>query len=209
MPAALLASGASATWASLALAGWAMYLAWPRRMTWVRSDITGKLYYVKNLPDKAEVADRLAALEVRLLEFLDKADAYAPGDPRLANIRARWNGTLAEILQDAEVAYSLGKGSVSLCVRNPVSGALEPENTSMFVLLHELAHVATDSWGHKPEFWGNMKLLMELAELTGSYTYEDFDASSANYCGRELTSSPLTCLKRKTCTSELRRAKRP
>ena len=194
-------------WLALAVVGLALYVAWPKRMTRVRSEVTGKWYRVKNLPDAQAVADRLASMEIRLDTFLQKAEAYAPGDPRLANIRARWNGTLAETLHDAEIAYSLGKDAISVCVRGQ-GGALESENTAMFVLMHELAHVATDTYGHAPEFWANMKLLLELAEVTGAYVYQDFDADRVSYCGRPLAMSPLTCVKKGACSSELRKVRK-
>jgi len=201
-----LRSGAGrglATWLAVLLVAWAVWVAWPRCMVKVRSEVTGKTYVVKNLPDAQAVADRLATLEVRLNEFLAKAEAYAPGDPRLANIRRRWSGTLSEIVYDPEVAYSLGKDTVSLCVRNKGTGGLEPENTSMFVLLHELAHVATDEYGHTDRFWANMQLLLEIAEAVGMYRYEDFEAEGTEYCGRRLLKSPLTCVKNKGCASAL------
>lgn len=179
-----------------------LYVAWPRRMTWVKSDVTGKMYRVKNMPDAPAVADRLASLERRVTQFLRDADRYAPGDVRIRNIMRRWNGTLEETRHDPEVAYSLGKDAIALCVRNP-DGSLEAENTSMFVLLHELAHVATDEYGHTPSFWANMKLLLELAEATGFYKYEDFDAEGTSYCGRRLNTSPLTCVKTGECRSLL------
>lgn len=192
--------------AALALAGLALalWLAWPRGMRWVRAAATGKDYYVKALPGAQAAADRLAALELRVHAFLRNAADRAPGDPRLLNIARRWNGTLMETPVDAHVAYSVSKDAVALCVR-AADGSLEPENTSMFVLLHELAHVATDAYGHPPEFWANMRFLLELAEATGSYAYQDFDAAAGSYCGRALQSSPLTCVKRERCASELAR----
>jgi hypothetical protein len=192
------------TWLAVLVVSLAVYAAWPKRMARVRSELTGKWYRVKNLPDAQVVADRLAHMEVRLEMFLRKAEEYAPGEPRLANIRARWNGTLAETLHDPEIAYSMGKDAISLCVRRE-DGRMESENTAMFVLLHELAHVATDKYGHTPEFWTNMKLLLELAEATGFYTYQDFDTGKVTYCGRALSQSPLTCVKKGSCQSELRR----
>lgn len=187
---------------AVATAGWALYVAWPRRMKWVRSELTGKTYYVKNLPDAQAVADRLAFMEVRLKDFLRKAAEYAPGDHRLRNIAERWNGTLAETLNDEDVAYSVAKDAISVCVR-ALDGSLEAENTSMFVLIHELAHIGTDKYGHPPEFWSNMRFLLELAEATGSYSYQDFDMETTTYCGRRLAASPLSCVKNKSCGSLL------
>lgn len=186
---------------------WAVYAAWPRRMRWVRSEVNGKEYRVKNLPGAQQVADRLAAMESRIREFLDKAEAYAPGDHRLANIRRRWNGTLAETPNNDDVAYSVAKDNISVCVRAE-DGSLESENTCMFVLIHELAHIGTDPYGHTPEFWANMRFLLELAEATGSYSYEDFDSQLTSYCGRKLAASPLTCVKNGGCSSELARGRR-
>lgn len=187
------------------VAAYAAFMAWPRRMVRVRSQLTGKEYLVRNEPGSAAVADRLAALELRVRDFLDRAEAYAPGDPRVANVRRRWDGTLSETPVDADVAYSLDKGSVSLCVRRSGGeGGLEAENTSMFVLLHELAHVASEAYGHTPEFWANARFLLELADATGSYAYEDFDgAAPVSYCGTRMRDSPLTCVKTKACPSAL------
>lgn len=187
---------------AVALLIWAVSAAWPRRMRWVHSEVTNKQYYVKNMEGAGAVADRLAFMELRIREFLHKALEYAPGDARLENIRRRWNGTLAETPSDQDVAYSISKDAISVCVRSP-TGALESENTSMFVLLHELAHLATDEYGHPPEFWNNMRFLLEVAEVTGAYKYEDYDGRRVTYCGRRLAGSPLACVKSGACKSEL------
>ncbi len=196
--------------AAVAAVGYALYIAWPRRMKWVTSDLTGKRYHVKNLPGAEAVADRLAFMELRVRDFLDKAQSYAPGDHRLTNIARRWNGTLSETPNDEDVAYSVAKDSISVCVRSQGGGAvaLEPENTTMFVLIHELAHIGTDKYGHPPEFWSNMRFLLELAEATKSYSYQDFDSETMTYCGRKLAASPLSCVKNGACSSELRPAAR-
>ena len=191
-------------WLAMGLVGLALYVAWPRRMVYVHSHVTGKAYLVKNLPHSQAAADRLATMELRVRDFLHKAEALAPGDPRLHNIRMKWNGTLAETQVDKDVAYSIGKNAISVCVRSP-DGQLDSENTAMYVLLHELAHVASDKYGHTDRFWLNMKFLLELAERTGAYTYEDFENTETSYCGLPLKSSLLSCVKKATCKSELGR----
>lgn len=175
---------------------------WPRKLVWVRSTLNGKEYRVKPLPDAADAANRLAQLELRLRVFLSRAQALMPRDRRLSNIRERWNGTLAETPGGKDIAYSIGKDSVYVCVRD-ASGQLDDINTCMFILVHELAHLGTDKWGHPPEFWKNMKFLLELAEKTGAYQYQDFEAGLVTYCGRPLGGSPLSCIKNGTCQSEL------
>lgn len=207
----------AATVVALLVVAWALYRAWPRSMTWVSSQLTGKAYHVKDLPGSQDVADRLAFLELQVRRFLRRAEEYAPGDPRLHRVRERWNGTLAETPRDREVAYSIGKDAIHLCVRSAAEdaaagggggGGLEPENTSVFVLMHELAHLATDEYGHPPEFWSNMRFLLELAERTGLYSYQDFEATRVSYCGHPMASSPLSCVKSGACVSQLRGRKK-
>lgn len=173
-----------------------------QKMTWQVAR-NGHAYFVKNLPDRRRAADRLAELEEHMREFVRKALERHPAEPRLLRIRDKWTGTLAEVEDTSEnVAYSLNKSIVHVCMREE-DGSLADLNTSCFVLLHELAHVATLSFNHTAEFWTNFKYLLELAEQTGSYTYVDHDKMPAMLCGRVLGASPMSCVKNKTCASQL------
>lgn len=186
-----------------ALAVLALYITLrPRAMHMVRSSITGKDYVVRRMPDAQLMADRLATLEQRLHRLLQGAAAVMPDDPRIAAIRRRWDGTLSEVEAADEVAFSVDKTSVHVCLRNR-RGEIEDLNSSMFVLIHELAHIATADYGHSQEFWANMRFLLELAERQGVYTYDTHDDTT--FCGHPLGTSPLTCVKRGTCQSLLTR----
>ncbi len=61
----------------------------------------------------------------------------------------------------------------------------------MFVAIHELAHLMTKSIGHKPEFWDNMKFLLEIGIELGVYTKQDFAKNPVKYCGTKITDTPL------------------
>ena len=190
-------------WLAAIVVGVVYLLSRPRNMVFLRSGVTGKEYEVRRGPDAQRMADRLGTLELQLVAFLDGARKSSPGDTRIATISRKWDGTLSEVETHDEVAYSMDKSSVSLCLRSPSTGQLEDTNTSMFVLLHELAHIATADYGHSPEFWSNMRFLLELAEKLGVYRYADYAANTTTYCGHPLGSSPLTCVKERTCTSLL------
>ena len=180
----------------------ALVILRPRSMIQVRSTITNKDYTVRKLPDAQLMADRLALLEQRLHRLLDGAARLMPDDPRIAAIRRRWDGTLSEVEAAEEVAFSVNKTSIHVCLRDN-QGRIEDINASMFVLIHELAHVATADYGHSQEFWANMRFLLEVAERLGLYAYENYDGSKTTFCGHPLGSSPLTCVKRGTCTSSM------
>lgn len=179
------------------------YWFWGRSTVMKESHVTGKAYLVKNKTGSGAVADRLGELESHARRFLHAAKAKYPDDARLDNIISRWNGTLAETPDDAkDVAYSISKKSIFICVRAKDGDTIADFNTCIFVLLHELAHVATNDWGHTKKFWANMQFLLEAAEATDFYTYQNFTDRRETYCGRELTVSPLTCLKQGQCRSQ-------
>jgi hypothetical protein len=171
-------------------------------MTWQESS-SGNYYYVKRAPGQREVADRLDSLTGKLQTLLDKADDLYPGDRRIANVQARWSGTLAEVSGAQEIAYSMNKRDIYVCIRDPKDDSIEPPNTSMYVLLHEIAHVATDVYGHPPEFWINFRWFLEVAESLGIYVYEDFDTKQTTFCGHTLGNNVLRCVKKNTCRSLL------
>lgn len=173
-----------------------------RKMMWVKAS-NGKEYWVKNMPGSAQVAERLAYMEIKLRAFIKSAMKIYTCEPGLKRIKDRWNGTLSEIdvVTSNDVAYTVGKRTVAVCVRDK-NGDLGDVETCMFVLIHELAHIATEEYGHTPAFWAHMRFLLEAAEETKFYTYQAFEKAPQPYCGHAISTSPLTCLKKKTCTSE-------
>ena len=50
------------------------------------------------------------------------------------------------------------------------NGRLIDSNTLMYVALHEMAHICTESVGHTEEFWKNFKFLIIEAEAINIYT---------------------------------------
>lgn len=186
-------------WLKVAIVAIALLLFfWPRPM------VSKDGFSVRNDPGQAEVAELLFKLQRRLHAFLEAAPQ---GDPRIQRIKASWAGTIAEIDKESEergsLAYSLNKDTIHICLRAP-DGSLADENSAMFVLLHELAHVASVSLHHTPEFWENMRYLLELAESLGFYRYVDHGEGVASLCGHILGPNPLTCIKEATCRSTLR-----
>ena len=87
-------------------------------------------------------------------------------------------------------SYSINKGEqIVLCLRT--NNKLMDLNTMMFVVLHELAHVCTESTGHTKEFWDNFKWILEESINIGIYTKQDFKLNNVEYCGMTITDSPL------------------
>ena len=87
-------------------------------------------------------------------------------------------------------SYSINKGEqIVLCLRN--NDKLVDINTLFFVVLHEFAHLATESIGHTDEFWDNFRWILEESINIGIYIKQDFKVKNEEYCGMTITSSPL------------------
>lgn len=92
---------------------------------------------------------------------------------------------------DKSVAYTKSKGEeMKICIRK--NGHLEDLNTAIFVILHELAHIMSESWGHNDEFKENFSYIVHLASLIGIYTPQNFAKNPINYCGTEINTTPCS-----------------
>jgi aromatic ring hydroxylase len=182
-------------------------------VVFVKSNVNGKEYLVRNLPDKQNAADLLAKLSLKLESFVDhlkktdnselfstyvgtkdqkeKEKEFSDAVNRLVN---NFNpDQFSESTPDAKyTSYSVNKGEkIVFCLRSKKNEEnLVKENTMMFVALHELGHLMTKSVGHTPEFWDNFKLLLKIAISIGVYKYIDFNSKPEEYCGTEITDTP-------------------
>jgi hypothetical protein len=162
----------------------------------VRSRIDGQEYRVRDLPDKQSAADMLARLRLNLSTLTDSLSQTFPHKKQVQrlvqNFRADPN-RFFESTPDAEhTSYSVNKGeSVHFCLRQRDSSEqLVDSNVMMFVALHEMAHMITESIGHEPEFWNNFGWLLREAESRNLYKPTDFKSQPVTYCGVQITDAP-------------------
>jgi predicted metal-dependent hydrolase len=162
----------------------------------VRSTVDGQEYRVRDLPDKQQAANLLAKLRLNLATLTDSLLQTYPHKKQVQrlseNFRADPNRFL-ESTPDAEhTSYSVNKGeSVHLCLRQrDGSEKLVDPNVMMFVSLHEMAHMITESIGHEPEFWNNFGWLLREAEQRNLYKPTNFKSHPVTYCGVQITDAP-------------------
>ena len=95
---------------------------------------------------------------------------------------------------EKEAAYILNKGKqLRICVRNRKGGKskFEDENTTMFVMLHELGHLMSETYGHNAEFKENFSSITQKAIELNLYTYENYSRENKSHCGTQITSSSV------------------
>ena len=67
----------------------------------------------------------------------------------------------------------------------------EDINTLTFVAIHEMGHLASESIGHKQEFWDNFEFLLKEAISIGLYEKVEYSKHPKSYCGIQITDSPV------------------
>ncbi len=164
-------------------------------MAYVEATVDKQRYYVRNLPDKQEAANRLARIRQRLCELKNHLGATQERVPFVKQLVKNFTCTSDQFSESTPEAvhtsYTVDKEKVFMCLRQRnAKEELVSENTLIFVALHEMAHMGTSTIGHTPDFWNNFAWLLKQAEALGTYTYTDFAAHPVEYCGVHITDSP-------------------
>lgn len=91
---------------------------------------------------------------------------------------------------DPAAAYTINKGDIYICLIT--NNKFNNENDAFFVILHELAHVMSDSFGHGDEFQINFKFITKLAVKLNLWKDPKYENGNIDYCGVNITNSPCT-----------------
>lgn len=165
-------------------------------MALTQSTVDKEYYLVRNLPDKTDAANRLARVRSKILilrKYLEQTHKDKPFVKQMLTNFDCSASRFSESTPDAQyTSYSVNKGEkVYMCLRQRnEKEELVNENVILFVALHEMSHVGTESIGHTPEFWNHFSWLLKQAEHTKIYEYTDFSAHPVEYCGVHITDSP-------------------
>ena len=162
------------------------------KMNTVVSTVDNKKYEVQRKDDSEEAANLLATIRQKLMTLVNHLKQAYPGDDRVERIVNNFkpDNIKEGMEQPGTTSYSINKGEqIVLCLRT--KNKLVDINTMMFVVLHELSHIATTEIGHTPLFWENFKWILEESINIGIYTKIDYKKQPLEYCGMDITSSPL------------------
>jgi hypothetical protein len=158
------------------------------------SDVDGKKYCVRERSKLSLAADRLATVNQKLAKLVDHCKKEFPERENVIRLVEGFNPKkISETLPTSEfTAYSENKGEkLAFCLNTEKNGnnLIDP-NTLTFVAIHELAHIATKSVGHKDEFWSNFKFLLGEAAKINIYVQTDYKKKPTRYCGMNITDNP-------------------
>ena len=164
----------------------------------VKSTIDGKMYRVRDMPDKQKAADLMAQIRLNMQKLKLHLESTYPDKAQVKQLSKNFRAdakSMFESTPDADyTSYSVNKGeAVHFCLRqrnDENHEKLVDLDVMTFVAIHEMAHMITKTIGHGPDFWNNFGWLLREAETRNLYRPTDFKSQPVTYCGVQITDSP-------------------
>ncbi len=146
----------------------------------------GRSYRVRNTAKKQETAIALARVNEKVMNFINRLES--DHDPEynavVVRLKSRYRpDRLSEGRIDKRYSsYTINKGEeVVLCLRSrDERDAIYDDNLLFYVVLHELAHVASITEDHRQEFHDNFRFFLRKAAQWGLWTKK---SHRFDYCG--------------------------
>lgn len=157
---------------------------------YIQSEIDKKFYLIKNTNNLSpkEKADILAELNKRVDKLIYYLSINYNNNnkklPKHKNVNLLLKRFSPELLGENVfpfgTSYTFNKGSfIGMCIDEKNKDI----NTMFFVLLHELAHVGSESVGHTQEFLDFFRFLLKTSIQLNIYEETDFKTTPKDYCG--------------------------
>lgn len=173
-------------------------------MTYVRSDIDNEYYMVRKLKDKHQAANILARLKSNIYTIVKymngkitdpttaQLEKYQEFRPYIIQLTEKINGVIIRESSSNTVytSYTINKGEqIIFCIRSKAisnilnSSNIHDINLLMYVVLHEISHVACPEYDHTPLFKKIFRFICGEAIDMGIYTKINFATQPKEYCG--------------------------
>lgn len=165
---------------------------------YVKSRLDNREYLVQNLEDKEEATYMLSVIYKRIFilrdYFKENIDKYPEYKPYLKQFCERIkNLVLMENAPDGRyTSYTVNKGDeIALCLRSRKTGKLHDINLIMYVVIHELAHVACPEIDHTELFKKIFIFLLKISIELKIYKKVDYQIDPHEYCGLTINENLL------------------
>jgi hypothetical protein len=160
------------------------------------SGVDGNTYCVRDRAKINDAADLLAQVTLNCKKLVEYVGEKFPEKEDVKRLVQNFNPkkVMETLPTSSYTAYSENKGEkIAFCLnpkKNQNEDNLIDEHTLTFVAIHELSHVATESVGHKSEFWENFKFLLENAKEAGIHEPRDYKKKPKEYCSMQIHDNP-------------------
>lgn len=161
---------------------------------YITSKIDNKDYFVserEESPTSEEIADTLAKIRqnINILTNYLKQKNNGEYQTYINELIKNVAGIdISENTKNIYTSYTINKKELVFCVRSKETGEIHDMNLLMYVVIHELAHIACPEYGHTELFKKIFKYLLNQAEEIKIYHQINFNLEHKEYCGMNITS---------------------
>lgn len=153
-------------------------------------------HFVRNdFNNTKEAADLMAHIKQKINMLVEYLNIQYPDNIGVKNINERLDldNMMEAKHEDDSTSYTINKGEeIHICMREKNEDKiLHDINTMMFVILHEMAHIMSNSIGHNKEFKDNFILLLKTASKINLYKEINYHKHPQSYCGLKINTTPL------------------
>jgi hypothetical protein len=156
-----------------------------------KSTLDGESYLVQNKSDKLQTANKLAFIKANIKSIINYLKNNKDNYPLKKNSIEKFlsRTKIINIKERPEhetdyTSYTINKGDMLVfCLRSSYLQNIHDNNTIMYVVIHELAHVFSDGYGHGEEFVENFKFLLQISKKINIYEPINYLKTPQEYCG--------------------------
>lgn len=141
----------------------------------------------ENLAKKAELLAKVNSKAKKLVGEMN-INNY-PSQKISTRLYKRCKNIKINECQNGEAGYTINKGQI-ICVCCEKDNVVNNEREVMFVILHELAHVMSNEYGHGLEFQENFDYITKYAAKLELWEVTDYSKNNTDICGVLVTSGP-------------------
>jgi len=166
-------------------------------VVYITSELDHQPYLVRDLHDKQYASNMLAKIKQNIIiitnYLVTNKDKYPDYIEYINQLNTRIKNV--EVLESTEdsvyTSYSVNKGEqIVFCLRSRnIRNKLHEFNLLMYVVIHEMSHVACPEYGHTPLFKKIFAFITQESINIGIYKRMDFANEPEEYCGMMITDS--------------------
>ena len=165
---------------------------------YVKSDLDSEYYLVRNVVDKQYASNMLAKIKKNIMMITDYLvlnceTKYMDSKPYIMQLHEKIrNAIFVESTEDSiYTSYSVNKGEqIVFCVRSKrLPSKIHDFNLMMYVVLHEISHVACPEYGHTLLFKKIFAFITNVAISLKMYNKINFRDNPEEYCGLMINDS--------------------
>jgi len=163
------------------------------------STVDNQEYLVRNAEDKSKAANILATIKNNIKKLVlylkNNINEYYDNKEYIKNLvnKTKEINIMETPADEKNTSYTINKGEkIVICLRSKLLNEIHDLNTIMYVVIHELAHVACPEYGHTPLFKKIFIFLLKESHKIGIYTPIDYRKKPQDYCGMIINEYLLT-----------------